>query len=104
MKNRKELLPAQRRFLEYIRSWRPNNESFALDRIQCVLKSGDYRTGGGDEKYFNWLRENYISDFYDFESSYTPVTVGGTGGWFDCITIHSEFDSELNEWYEEITK
>jgi len=98
MKKKKPLLPAQRRFLQYIMERHPPVfDRFTEDRIRTALNNDEYLPGGLHEKDFNMLRENYISDFHAFEQ---------TDGDTDSreIWLQSELDSELKEWYEELMK
>ena len=74
MEKKKPLLPAQRRFLEYIlvRNLRtspirytPVLNQYTEDRIRRVLKNDEYLPSG----LFNTLRSDYIKDFHEFEQS-----------------------------------
>ena len=70
MKNRKELLPAQRRFLQYLIAYKTHTpsgrrsiNSRTKDRILTALKSGSYIMGGMYTHDFNRLRSEYIEEF-----------------------------------------
>ena len=64
MKKKKPLLPAQRRFLQYIMERHPPVfDRFTKDRILTALKSGSYIMGGMYTHDFNRLRSDYIEEF-----------------------------------------
>ena len=85
MKKKKPLLPAQRRFLEYMLTYKELRPSGMIikERIDTALKNGEYIIGGNYQRNFNRLRSDYIKDFHEFEQSTNPGSVPGAG-WFDC--------------------
>ena len=68
MKQKKPLLPAQRRFLQYIMErYPPVFDRYTEDRIRTALNNDEYLPGGLHEKDFNMLRDNYMEEFAIFE-------------------------------------
>jgi len=69
MKNRKELLPAQRRFLEYMLTYKELRPSGMIikERIDTALKNGEYIIGGNYQRNFNRLRNDYMEEFEIYE-------------------------------------
>ena len=74
MKNRKELLPAQRRFLQYLIAYKTHTpsgrrsiNSRTKDRIDTALKNGEYIIGGNYQRNFNRLRNDYMEEFKIYE-------------------------------------
>ena len=68
MKKKKPLLPAQRRFLEYMLTYKELRPSgMIIKEIRYALKTGKYITGGPNCVMFNRLRKEYMKAFEIFE-------------------------------------